>query len=169
MRNIVSTVGTPAYKVSSYLVKIIQPTLNKNDVKITNSSSFVNEAKSWVINPEEVHVSYDVVALYPSIPIQKATITMLELLKNDFDDFKRRTVFTLIHIKMLINLCMENSYFLWNDNIYELVDSGPIGLSLMVIMAEGFHQLIENNAITIALSISSPVAPSTHRCTYSCS
>ena len=56
MRNIVSTVGTPAYKVSSYLVKIIQPTLNKNDVKITNSSSFVNEAKSWVINPEEVQV-----------------------------------------------------------------------------------------------------------------
>ena len=45
MRTIVSTIGTPAYEISKYLVEIIQPTLNKNDNKIQNSTSFVHEAK----------------------------------------------------------------------------------------------------------------------------
>ena len=43
------------------------------------------------------------------------------------------------------------------------MDSGPIGLSHMVVMAEGFLKVIERNAIQIALSSSQPVAPITHR------
>ena len=162
MRNIVSTVGSPAYQVSSYLTKIIQPTLNKNVSKITNSSSFVSTAKNWIISPTEIQVSYDVIALYPSIPIKKATTVILEIIRNDFDDFKTRTPLGLIHIGKLINLCMENSYFLWNGRIHKLVDSGPIGLSLMVILAEGFLQVLEHNAIQVALSKPIPIAPITH-------
>ena len=129
-------------------------------VRITNSSSFVTEAKSWIINPEEIQVSYDVVALYPSVPIQKATIIMLELLQDDFEDFRQRIIFTLPQVKSMIELCME---FLWNFKIYKLGDSGLIGLSLMVVMAEGFLQVIERNAIQIALSLSLPVSPLSHR------
>ena len=163
MRTVVSTVGSPAYKVSAYLVNLIQPTLNKNEIRITNSSSFVNEAKTWTIDTNEIQVSYDVVALYPSIPVEKAKIIMLELLKNDFEDVKSRTIFTLNNIKSMIDLCMENSYFLWNDKIYQLIDSGPIGLSLMVVMAEGFLQIIERKSIEIALSLPQPISPITHR------
>ena len=49
MRAIVSTIGTPPYGISQYLVELIQPTLNKSKYKITNSSSFVNEAKNWLV------------------------------------------------------------------------------------------------------------------------
>ncbi|XP_065665092.1 uncharacterized protein LOC136086710 [Hydra vulgaris] len=72
MRPVVSTIGTPPYGSSQYLVKIIQPNLNKNKTRLLNSSSFVNEAKSWVISPNEIQVSFDVIALYPSIPIDRA-------------------------------------------------------------------------------------------------
>ena len=88
---------------------------------------------------------------------------MLELLQDDFEDFRHRTIFTLPQVKSMIELCMENSYFLWNFKIYKLLDSGPIGLSLMVVMAEGFLQVIERNAIQIALSLSLPVSPLSHR------
>ena len=94
--------------MSAYLVKIIQPTLNKSDVRITNSSSFASEIKDWNIGSTEIQVSYDIVALYPSVPIKKATSTMLDLLQADFDAFKTRTKLTLNHIKSLIDLCMEN-------------------------------------------------------------
>ena len=63
MRPVVSTIGTPPYCSSEYLVKIIQPTLNKNKTRLLNLSSFVNEAKSWVISPNEIQVSFDVIAL----------------------------------------------------------------------------------------------------------
>lgn len=56
MRIIVSTIGTPRYKTSENLVKLIQP----------NSETFVNKAKNWTIESDEVQVSYDVVNLYPS-------------------------------------------------------------------------------------------------------
>ena len=50
MRTIVSTIGTPAYGISKYLVEIIQATLNKNNNKIQNSTSFLHEAKDWKID-----------------------------------------------------------------------------------------------------------------------
>ena len=56
MRTIVSTIGTPAYGISKYLVEIIQLTLNKNNNKIQNSTSFVHEAKDWKIEPTEIQV-----------------------------------------------------------------------------------------------------------------
>ena len=49
MRTIVSTIRTPAYGISKDLVQIIQPTLNKSNNKIQNSTSFVHEKKDWKI------------------------------------------------------------------------------------------------------------------------
>ena len=52
-----------------YLAEIIPPTINKNNNKIQNSTSFVHGAKDWKIKPTEIQVSYDVVNLYPSVPL----------------------------------------------------------------------------------------------------
>ena len=57
MRTVLSTIGAPPYGISKYLVKIIQPTLNKSQHKIKNSVQFVNEAKTWKISPTEIEVS----------------------------------------------------------------------------------------------------------------
>ena len=46
-RILVSTIGTAPYKVSKYLVKIIQPTLSKNPAVVKNAKEFVEEAKNW--------------------------------------------------------------------------------------------------------------------------
>ena len=89
MRVIVSTIGTPPYDISQYLVELIQPTLNKSKYKITNSSSFVNEAKNWLVKRSEVEVSYDIINLYPSVPINKALDVCIDLLNKD--DLMKRT------------------------------------------------------------------------------
>ena len=162
-RILVSTIGTAPYKISEYLVDIIQPTLSKSTIMIKNSKSFVNEAKNWVIGPNEIQVLYDVVALHPSIPVKKATENLIDILNEDFEDFKTRTIFNLKHIRQLIEVCLYKSYFIWNDQIHCLEDSGPIGLSLMVILAESFIQTLEKNALHIARSLSPPVAPITHK------
>ena len=90
MRIIVSTIGTVTYGISEYLVKIIQSTLNKSEVRIKNSTTFVNEAKHWNISNNEVQVSYDVVNLYPSIPLQEATDVILNMI-SQHPEVKRRT------------------------------------------------------------------------------
>ena len=74
-----------------------------------------------------------------------------------------RTVLKLEHIKELVEVCLWKSYFLWNNQIHCLEDSGPIGLSLMVVLAEGFLQTLEKRAISIASSLPIPCCPITHR------
>ena len=88
MRPVVSTIGTPPYGSSEYLVKIIQPTLNKNKTKLLNSSSFVNEAKSWQIDP-----------------------SIIDILNNDFEYLKKRTKIMLTDYLKWLNSASANVIF----------------------------------------------------------
>ena len=136
MRAIVSTIGTPHYDISQYLVELIQPTLNKSKYKITNSSSFVNEAKNWLVKRDEVQVSYNIVNLYPSVPINKALHVLMDQLNSDKDDLMKRTKLCLKYIHELAEFCLNKCYFLWNDEIRILKNLGPIGLPFMVVLSE---------------------------------
>ena len=159
MRTVVSTLGTPFYGTSAYLVRRIQPTLNKNPIRITNSAVFVSQAKDWDIDPDEKQVSFDVTALYPSVPIKKAIDVIMDILKSDEACVQQRTLLHLSDIRKLLQMCLSTCYFLWNDELYEIEDTGPIGLSLMVVIADGFLQHLESRAIAIALN--RHVAPKT--------
>ena len=149
MRIVVSTIGTPSYRTSEYLVKIIQPTLNKNKTRLKNSYTFVETSKTWSIENEEVQVSYDVVNLYPSVPVKEATDIIIEILSTD-PELTKRTKLSLADIRSLIDLCLSKCYFLWEEKIYLLKNSAPIGLALMVVIAEAFLQYHEKNAIDTA-------------------
>ena len=162
MRIVVSTIGTANYGVSDYIVKIAQNTLNKNETRIKNSQSFIEEAKTWEIDKNEVQVSYDVVNLYPSIPVKEATEVLVDQLSKD-TELKKLTKLTIKEIKSLIDLCLSRSYFVWNDEIHELQNSGPIGLSLMVVLAEGYLQFLEAKAFHEALHQQPPINPLTFR------
>jgi predicted GIY-YIG superfamily endonuclease len=96
------------------------------------------------------------VNLYPSIPIQASISVITTLLEQD-ESFSSRTKLTIEEVRMLIKVTLSRCYFLWEDEIHVLQDSGPIGLSLMVVMAEGFLQFHEKNAIRQALSHVPPI------------
>nr|XP_004210295.2 uncharacterized protein LOC101240958 [Hydra vulgaris] len=113
-----------------------------------NSNSFVNEAKQWIIDPNEVQVSFDIVNLYPCIPIDEAIPVIIDMLN---DDLKTRTKLTLADIHQLIELSLSICYFLYENNIRVIPSSGPIGLSFMVVMAEALLQNIERKALNIAI------------------
>ena len=87
----------------------------------------------------------------------------MNMLTSDIRNFETRTIFKLRHIKQLLEVCLYKSYFLWNNQIHSLEDSGPIGLSLMVVLAESFLQTIEKRAINIAINKPIPVNPITHK------
>ena len=111
----------------------------------------------------EIQVSYDVIALYPSVPITKAIENLMNMLTSDIRNFETRTIFKLRHIKQLLEVCLYKSYLLWNNQNHSLENSGPIGLSLMVVLAESFLQTIEKRAINIAINKPIPVNPITRK------
>nr|XP_047142849.1 uncharacterized protein LOC124817098 [Hydra vulgaris]XP_047142851.1 uncharacterized protein LOC124817100 [Hydra vulgaris] len=84
-------------------------------------------------------------------------------LKNFFDfikkaenclSYKNLTKLSIPEIKQLIELCLvRQCSFHWNNENHVMENSGPIGLSLMVVLAESFLQHHENNANKMATTI----------------
>ena len=96
-------------------------------------------------------VSYDITNLYPSVLIYKAIDLILQQLIEDYEDLKTRTKLTLVDIQQLIELCVSECYFLWDNVIWNLLNSGPIGLSIMVVLSESYLHNLEKNALELAL------------------
>lgn len=90
--------------------------------------------------------------------VNEAIDVIIEILAAD-DEIRTRTKLTLKDIRSLIELCLSKCYFIWEDKIYLLKNLGPIGLALMVVVAEAFLQYHERNAINVALQRKPPVAP----------
>ena len=78
----------------------------------------------------------DIVNLYPSVPINKAPDVLIDQLNNDKDDLMKRTKLCLKDIYEVAELCLSKCYFLSNNEIRILKNSGPIGLSFMVVLSE---------------------------------
>ena len=136
MRTIVSTIGTIPYGTSIYLVKIIQPTINKNINHAINSYTLVKEAKTWQIYQDEVQVSCGVVNLCPSVPVDKAINILMNTFNSDKEHLQERTKLTLMDIHKLTELSLSKCYFLYENNLRFFQKSGPIGVSLMVVVLE---------------------------------
>ena len=68
---------------------------------------------------------------------------------------------TLVDIQQLIELGVSECYFLWSNVIWNLLDSEPTGLSIMVVLSESYLQNLEKNAIELALTFD--IAPKTFR------
>ena len=96
---------------------------------------------------------YDIINLYPSIPINKALDVLIDQLNNDKDDLMKRTKLCLKDIYELAELCLSKCYSLWNNESRILKNWGPIGLSFMVILSESYVQNLEHKAIAEALTV----------------
>ena len=48
-------------------------------------------------------------------------------------------------------LRVSECYFLWDNVFWNLLNSGPIGLSIMVVLLESYLQNLEKNTIELAL------------------
>ena len=82
--------------------------------------------KEWRVERDETIVSYDVVILYPSIPIQKALTLVHELLASK-NNLTTITSWSIQSIMKLLSWTFSLFYCEYNNEHY-ILDSGPIGL-----------------------------------------
>ena len=109
-----------------------------------------------------MQVSYDVVNLYPSVPVDKAINVLIDTLNNDKEHLKERTKLTVTDIHKLTELCLSRYYFLYENNLRLFQNGGPIGLSLMVVLSECYLQKIEYKSKMEALKFK--IASNRFRC-----
>ena len=73
----------------------------------------------------------------------------------------KRTKLCLKGTYELAEYCLSKCYFLWNNEIRILRNSGPIGLSFMVVLCESWVQNLEPKAIAEELTLN--LAPKPYR------
>ena len=71
--------------------------MGKSPHHIHNNHEFIQHLKGITLGPDDVMVSYDVKALFTSVPVQPALEVIKKLLDEDQDLHKRTTMSTKTH------------------------------------------------------------------------
>ena len=150
LRSIVSSIGSVAYGVAKVLADIIKPLMGCSEHHVHNSQQFVEEIKEMKLEKGECITSYDVVALFTSIPIPSALEVMKRKLEQD-TQLQKRTIMPVDTILELLAFCLNNTYFVFQDTVYEQTKGAAMGSPISPIIANIFMEAFEQRAITTAL------------------
>ena len=110
LRPIVSSIGAVTYSTSKELSRILKPLVEKSPNHIHNNQDFMEHLKGIQLGPDEVIVSYDVRALFTSVPIQPALDVIEKFLKED-TGLQNGTSTSTKHIMDLLEFCLRSTYF----------------------------------------------------------
>ena len=98
---------------------------------------------------DECLMSYDVKALFTSVPIQPAIKIIKKLLEED-QDLKQRRSMSVDHIVCLLEFCLRSTYFTFKGRFYEQQEGVAMGSPISPIVANLYMEDLETKAIQSA-------------------
>ena len=143
IRPIVSTQGSVLYKLSKSLANILSKSVGKiSDSHVINNLDLIKKIKGIedIIDYDYELISFDVVNLYGSIPINE----LLEFLEEYLEENPSRGGgLTSKQVIDLIKLIGENSVFTFNGKIYKQIFGLSMGNSLSPVLANLYMEFFE--------------------------
>jgi hypothetical protein len=112
-RPIVSNIGAPAEKLSKWIdidgeMKKLHP---PKGYGVENSYEFVEKIKNVKIDDDEVLVSFDVVELYPNVPIEETLRSIKTWLSTEIQEPEKFEIYY-----EAVETCMNQRFFQFRDN-----------------------------------------------------
>ncbi|XP_062540933.1 uncharacterized protein LOC134208976 [Armigeres subalbatus] len=114
LRPVVPNITAPTYQLSKFIANILQTTFTSQH-NIKDSFNFVEEITTITIPPEHVLVSFDVVSLFTNIPKELVIRNII----FRWTDIKKGTDINLDVFLEMVELCLNNSYFMFRDKYYQ--------------------------------------------------
>ena len=121
LRPIVSSTGTVTYSTVKELAKILKPLVGMSIHHVHNTKDFVEHLKDVRLKQGECIISYDVRALFTSVPIQPVLNIIQQKLAND-KDLQQRTTMSIQHIISLLEFCLKGTSFVFHGQHYEQLE-----------------------------------------------
>ena len=110
LRPIVSSCGSIIYGVAKKLAEILKPLVGKSPHHINSTQDFVEQVKHITLAPGECLSSYDVSALFTSVPVDLVLNIIRDLLEKDHT-LQERTVLAVSDIILLLVFCLKTHTF----------------------------------------------------------
>ena len=149
LRPIVSSRGSVTYNTSKELATILKPLAGRSSFSVQNNMDFVEQVKNIRLQPQECIVSYDVKALFTSVPIKPAINIIKQLLEDD-KELPQRTSMTVHNIICLLEFCLNNTCLIFQDRFHEQTEEAAMGSPLSPIIANLYMEAFEKQAISTA-------------------
>ena len=111
LRPMVSSRGSVTYNIPKELARILKLLAGRSTFSVQNTMDFVEQVKSINLQPQECIVSYDVKALFTSVPTKPA-IKIIKQLLEDCHELQHKTSMTVQHIIFLLEFCLNNTFHL---------------------------------------------------------
>ena len=90
--------------------------------------------------------SYDVSALFTSVPVHQGLKIIKDLLEKD-PTLKERTVMGVDDIILLLEFCLKNTYFSFQGQFFEQVEGAAMGSLVSPIVANLYMEYLDQNAL----------------------
>ncbi|XP_050042856.1 uncharacterized protein [Dermacentor andersoni] len=145
-RPIVDFTRSPLHRLSSYLHKVLGPLAGKTATHISNSSAFVEKVRGISLDEDDIMLSFDVKSLFTSVPVDLAVATCRDVLLAD-DTLAERTPLEVQDICELLDFCLSNTYFTYDEQFYRQVNGTAMSASISVTTANLVMEVIEQKAL----------------------
>ncbi|XP_075150672.1 uncharacterized protein LOC142224770 [Haematobia irritans] len=116
LRPICSSINAPAASMNKYLVNILKNLTKESTYNVKDARQFKDKIKNLTIENDEKLISFDVVSLFPSVPVDLAIKTIVDR----WDEISSHTNMTKnLFVKVLKFCIMDNRYFQYDGKIYK--------------------------------------------------
>ena len=134
MRPVLSSINTHNYKLAKFLIPHIKEWAT-NEYTLENSYDFFDILKDFRTEQDFYMVSFDIDSLYTNVPIKEAIKIVADKMYINNNSFRglSKSKFT-----ELLQLVVNDSYFIFNDEYYKQVDGLAMGNPISATLANIF-------------------------------
>ena len=147
IRPTVSSIGAITYEFARFVARLVSPLVGKREHHITNTQVFVEKIHDLKLDPDGSIVSFDVSALFTSIPVKEALKIVIELLERDdsWNSGKAENLNTEDVIQLL-DFCLSTTYFVFREKFYQQKDGCAMGSLCSPLVANAYMDYFEKRA-----------------------
>ena len=149
LRPIVSSIGSVTYETSKELSRVLKPLVGRSPHHVQNNQEFLKQLEDIQMGPDDIIMSYDVKALFTSVPIKPALKIIQKLLEEDHT-LPQRTTMIVKNITCLLEFCLTSTYFTFQEKFYEQVEGAAMGSPISPTVANLYMEDFEMRALNTA-------------------
>ena len=149
LRPIVSSRASTNYEGAKELSRILRPLVGNSPHYIKNTADFVQQLKGITLKANESIVSYDVSALFTSVPIDPTINIIGRKLELD-QELHLRTSMNVVQSISLLEFCLKTTYVQFQGRFFEQLQGPAMGSPISPIVANLYMEAFETKAISTA-------------------